>query len=913
MKKFFTLITAVLFAGSMMAEGLLFEQTYPGTPSSKTNGYEASFTLPTGDYTLTYANINNGSSKDSWDAVRAGRKSVASVATVTTEAIAAKVSKVVINFTQVDASKTNELCLLVADNEAFTDATKVPATIAKGEVSFTVAAPAENMYYQISMDMVAHGSSNGFNRWNKIQFITPEGGTPIVAPTYDTLTVAQAKEIAQALADKATSKEKYYVEGYAVNVEAYSLQYGNQNFYMVDDVKAPDNSFEAYAAYPTKNGKAYPVLAGDKVRAFGALKKYGTQLEIDHPTVEFITEVEGDRTIEQPAEAEVITVTKALEIGTALESGKTTTEYYEVQGYVTALTDNKGVANADGGWAAYKNQCMWIADAKDGGTAKETAFFVYQGVASEQVTKGAKISIKCQIKNYNGMVENAAAKAAVTILEKGEEPTPVDPTPTTLDTITVAKALEIGEKLENGKATDVQYVIKGYVSKIDRIYDAVNKNEDFWIVDEKGGTAASNADGAFYVYRGKPDTEKEVGLNAYVYVTTKIQKYGNANTIESWSNSPVKVVEQGEVEEIESIDVAKALEIGKTLADGGVSEKNYEITGYVSHIYTFFSADFKNETFFISDDPTSTSSENAFEVYRGKSNKAAEVGWGAKVKLTCKIKNYKGTIENDGSNVAFEVLEESTYEPELISSEKAAEIANALAEGAKTPKYYIVKGFIQEAGTFDTKNNTATYKLSDFPNDAEASVTAYKATVLKADAEKVATLNNYVNVTGYLMKHSTAQIAQGAITAFVEAPQMDTIHVDVAGAIAAGLELPMGGKSDRIYAVTGYVTMVAEEFSAGVESFFLADDAASEEYNFYAASASIAESVEAGKRVQVVGRLQNPDGEIITIEKGKASIAPAEGIENIVLTEKAQKVVVDGVIYIVRDNKLFNLQGAQVR
>jgi hypothetical protein len=38
-----------------------------------------------------------------------------------------------------------------------------------------------------------------------------------------------------------------------------------------------------------------------------------------------------------------------------------------------------------------------------------------------------------------------------------------------------------------------------------------------------------------------------------------------------------------------------------------------------------------------------------------------------------------------------------------------------------------------------------------------------------------------------------------------------------------------------------------------------------------------------------------------------------EGIENVVLTEKAHKVVVDGVIYIVRDNKMFNIQGAQVR
>ena len=38
-----------------------------------------------------------------------------------------------------------------------------------------------------------------------------------------------------------------------------------------------------------------------------------------------------------------------------------------------------------------------------------------------------------------------------------------------------------------------------------------------------------------------------------------------------------------------------------------------------------------------------------------------------------------------------------------------------------------------------------------------------------------------------------------------------------------------------------------------------------------------------------------------------------QGIENITLTEKAQKVVVDGVLYIVRDNKMFNVQGTQVR
>jgi hypothetical protein len=38
-----------------------------------------------------------------------------------------------------------------------------------------------------------------------------------------------------------------------------------------------------------------------------------------------------------------------------------------------------------------------------------------------------------------------------------------------------------------------------------------------------------------------------------------------------------------------------------------------------------------------------------------------------------------------------------------------------------------------------------------------------------------------------------------------------------------------------------------------------------------------------------------------------------EGIENVVLTEEAQKVVIDGVLYIIRDNKMYNVHGTQVR
>ena len=368
----------------------------------------------------------------------------------------------------------------------------------------------------------------------------------------------------------------------------------------------------------------------------------------------------------------------------------------------------------------------------------------------------------------------------------------------------------------------------------------------------------------------------------------------------------------------DTITVARALEIGKALADKAVSPEKYVITGYVSYIYSFFSKDFNNETVWISDDPENTTTENAFEIYRGKPNTAAEVGWGAKVKIVCQIKNYGGTIENDGVNLPFEVLEASPYVPDTLSIEEAVDIANALGEDAKTPKYHVIKGFIQDAPLpynykgSDNKWKNTTIKMSQFPNEQEGPLAVYKANILKADTAKLVQ-NSYAYVLGYLTKHGGAQVAEGSNVEFVEAPQTDTIHVNVAEAVAEGLKLPMGGKSDRIYAVTGFVNLVMEEFAAGVESFFLADDAASEAQNFFASAASIDKAVEAGAKVEVVGRLQNADGDIITIENGKARYIPGEGIEHIVLTEKAQKVVVDGVIYIVRDNKMFDVRGTQVR
>jgi hypothetical protein len=359
MKKILSLFAAVLFAGSMMAEGLLFEQTYPGNPSAYVNKYTETFTITTDGHTLTYVNINNGQESSAWDALRAGHKTYDSKATITSDAIAEKVSKVVIDFTQVDANHTEKLALLVGDDASLANATEIVATIAVGEVAFVVENPAEGKFYQVVLDQKASGgNSNGFNRWDKIQFIVAEGGTPIVPETYDTLSVAQAIVLCEALADNASSETKYYVEGYAVGVEPYSAQYGNQIFFMADDAEAEESNFEAYAAYPSKDGKAYPVLEGDKVRAFGKLKKYVkdgvAQLEIVNPTVEFIEEVPGDRTIDpvEPEKLDTISAAEAKARCEALEVGAT--EKVAVLCLVASIKDAYN--------EQYGNVTVWLND-----------------------------------------------------------------------------------------------------------------------------------------------------------------------------------------------------------------------------------------------------------------------------------------------------------------------------------------------------------------------------------------------------------------------------------------------------------------------------------------------------------------------------------------------------------------------
>ena len=64
-----------------------------------------------------------------------------------------------------------------------------------------------------------------------------------------------------------------------------------------------------------------------------------------------------------------------------------------------------------------------------------------------------------------------------------------------------------------------------------------------------------------------------------------------------------------------------------------------------------------------------------------------------------------------------------------------------------------------------------------------------------------------------------------------------------------------------------------------------------------------------------VGVNEDNEEDIISFTLNLAGIIDGgeEGIENIELTKEAKKVVVDGKVFIIRDEKMFNVQGAQVR
>lgn len=302
--------------------------------------------------------------------------------------------------------------------------------------------------------------------------------------------------------------------------------------------------------------------------------------------------------------AEAITVAAAIEAGMALDSAATSTQDYTVEGYVI---------NAAAFSQLYRNQSWYMADAADATASDFQAFNCYpiEDGDTLKVLNGDKVSITGKLKKYydkkNTKFIIEIEKGNATFISKVAGDHTVS---TEIEEVTVAQALTVGAALADNGATEKQYKITGYVSAINvKSGDAWSdqyKNQSFWVADDATSTAKTNADGAFYVYRGKPETGVALAVGTKVQFTTTIKKYGTGTNAVIENNDQNITIKVLEAPKIDTITVEAAVTAALALGDNETSTATYAVLGYVAKVYEEWSTQYNNLSFYMTDDPTST-------------------------------------------------------------------------------------------------------------------------------------------------------------------------------------------------------------------------------------------------------------------------------------------------------------------
>ena len=249
----------------------------------------------------------------------------------------------------------------------------------------------------------------------------------------------------------------------------------------------------------------------------------------------------------EPAQpSKVLTVAKAIELGNALADNATSEDTVTVEGYVIN-PGNFSFLNM--------NQSWYMAD-EASSTSKEFQAYGCTPVINweyARVFAGDKVRLTGQIKKYvknsTTTIEIVNGYASFVEMVDGDHSISLE-----VQDVSIAEAVTIGNSLASGSATNKPYRITGYVSALDKDFDSNYKNQSFWIADDKSSTASSSADGAFYIYRGKPSTEAAVNVGDRVQIVDAIKKF-NSTIENNDQNITVTVLPEEEPIEYDTITV----------------------------------------------------------------------------------------------------------------------------------------------------------------------------------------------------------------------------------------------------------------------------------------------------------------------------------------------------------------------
>ena len=190
MRRFLLLFATVfLSVAAFAAEEFKYECLF-GTSHNKTgvSSYEKSWKTTNEGKTWAIANFNN--SNNAWSYVRCGRKSAASVATVTTDfAFTEAITKVTISIDAVTVNAVKSITLYSSTTSNFTSKETLGTfTVATGDQSVTIGTPTAGRYYMVEFNMLA--KSNGSLQLSKVSYYYEGTGGGEVGPTVSAPTIA---------------------------------------------------------------------------------------------------------------------------------------------------------------------------------------------------------------------------------------------------------------------------------------------------------------------------------------------------------------------------------------------------------------------------------------------------------------------------------------------------------------------------------------------------------------------------------------------------------------------------------------------------------------------------------------------------------------------------------------------------
>ena len=465
------------------------------------------------------------------------------------------------------------------------------------------------------------------------------------------VTCAQAAELANALADGATSSEVYTITGYITEVVGDVSR--NQQTFWRADTKNGGKVFEAYWANLPDGVTAF--TAGTKVKITGKLMKY-VNSNTGNVTPErknaIVTILEDDGGDDSPAlDGTEITCAKAAELTNALADGATSAETYSVVGYITEVV----------GDVSRNQQTFWMADTKDGGKVFE-AYWANLPEGVTAFTAGTKVKITGQLMKYvnsnTGNVTPEIKNATVVILPDDGGETPVG------DVIDVSCVLaaQMANRLPDNTSSEETYRVTGYITKV---IGAVSTKtgtpqQSFWMADKMEDGEVFQA-----YYANLPEGVSEFTVGMKIEMTGKLYNYvTSTGGAAEMKNGTVVILEDGGGQvnppsgDIIEVLCSEARDITAALADGGTSAETYAVTGYITEVIGNVSRN--QQSFWMAD---TQDGGQVFEAYWA--NLPAGVSAftvGMKVKITGQLmKNVKdGNMTPEIKNADVVILEQGS-------------------------------------------------------------------------------------------------------------------------------------------------------------------------------------------------------------------------------------------------------------